>query len=100
MRNLPAIDSFVFLGANDTPATMSFKVEWEATGPEIQRGSGSSVPATDPAAFEGRFFPARATASFSGSEIGFSFRTARKADSERGFAELGRERNGAFLNGA
>lgn len=98
MRDLPVIDTFVIFGPNDTPATVSFNVEWEASGRRMQLGSGSSVPEDDPAAFEGRFSPARATASFSGSEIGFSFRTDRNATSNRGFAEVGRERNGAFLS--
>lgn len=96
-RDLPVIDTFVVLGPNHTPATLDFRVEWEASGSQMQLGSGSSVPEDDPAAFEGRFFPAKATASFSGSEIGFNFRTDREATSELGFAELGSERNGAFL---
>jgi hypothetical protein len=72
-------------------------VRWEATGPRERRGSGSAVPPTDPAAFLGRFAPARATGSFSGSEVGFSFRSNGRADTDRGFAELGPERNGVFL---
>jgi len=62
-----------------------------------QRGSGSSVPATDPAAFRGRLFRARAVGRFSGIELGFAFMSQGQATSDRGFAELGRERNGSFL---
>jgi hypothetical protein len=59
-------------------------------------GSGKTVPPTDPAAFLGQFAPARAEATISGSELGFAFRSD-SASSDRGFAELGRERNGMFL---
>jgi hypothetical protein len=95
--DLPVIDTFVFLGPNDAAASMSFKVEWDASGPRTEVGAGDDVPPTDPAAFRGRFRRARAEARFSGSEIGFSFRTRGKATSERGFAQLGEERNGVFL---
>jgi hypothetical protein len=74
---------------------VSFGVEWNATGPRTRLGSGDAVAPTSPAAFLGTFREARAEARFSGSEIGFSFRG--RADSERGFAEVGRERNGVFL---
>jgi hypothetical protein len=75
---------------------VSFRIRWEATGPAQNLGSGSSVPATDPAAFLGEFAPARAEATISGTELGFAFRSD-SASSDRGFAELGRERNGVFL---
>jgi hypothetical protein len=91
------LDSFQFLGPSNIAASVSFKVRWEATGPRELRGRGSAVPATDPAAFLGRFAPARATGSFSGSEVGFSFRSNPDADTDGTFAELGPERNGVFL---
>jgi hypothetical protein len=40
---------------------------------------------------------ARSTAAIAGSEFGFSFRTDGTATTDRTFAEVGRERNGAFL---
>jgi hypothetical protein len=89
------LDSFQFLGPTSIAASVSFKVRWEATGPRQRRGSGSSVPPPDPAAFLGRFAPARATGSFSGSEVGFGF--TGRGDTARTFAELGPERNGVFL---
>jgi hypothetical protein len=89
------LDSFQFLGPNSVAASVSFKVRWEATGPRERRGSGAAVPATDPAAFLGRFAPARATGSFSGSEVGFGFTGRGTTDAT--FAELGPERNGVFL---
>ena len=79
------------------PATVSFQVEWEATGPLTQRGSGGSVPPTDPAAFLGQLAVARSTGTFSGVGLGFSFQSNGRATTARGFAEIGRERNGVFL---
>jgi hypothetical protein len=89
------LDSFQFLGPTNVAATVSFKVRWQATGPRQRRGSGTAVPPTDPAAFLGRFAPARATGVFSGSEVGFSFTGRGTTDGT--FAELGPERNGVFL---
>jgi hypothetical protein len=40
------------------------------------------------------------SAQFSGSELGFSFRSNDGVDTQRGFAEMGRERNGSFLQPA
>ena len=92
------IDSFQIFAPGGVPATVSFTVRWEATGPRELRGKGLTVPPTDPAAFLGRFATARATASISGAEIGFSFRSNPGVNSDRGFAELGPERNGVFLS--
>jgi hypothetical protein len=89
------LDSFTFGGATNVPATVSFKIRWEATGRFERRGSGDAVPPTDPAAFLGRFAPASSTGSFSGTQVGFSF--TGRGDTERGYAQLGPERNGAFL---
>jgi hypothetical protein len=94
-KDVCVLDSFQFLGPNSIAASVSFTVRWEATGPRERRGSGAAVPATDPAAFLGRFAPARATGSFSGSEVGFGFTGRGTTDAT--FAELGPERNGVFL---
>jgi hypothetical protein len=59
------------------------------------RGLGTSVGPTDPGALHGQF--ARAAGSFSGSALGFDFRSRRGASSDQGFAEIGTERNGVFL---
>jgi hypothetical protein len=96
-RDVPVIDSFQFFGPNQIPASVSFQVEWRATGEFVERGSGTGVPPTDPAAFLGRFAVARSTAAFEGSEFGFGFRSDPGVSSDRGFAEMGRERNGVFL---
>jgi hypothetical protein len=98
LHDVPQIDTFVFAGSNSAPATLDISAEWDATGPAQELGSGDTVPATDPAAFLGRFAPARATGTFSGTELGFSFASIGRATSDLGFAELGTESNGAFLD--
>jgi hypothetical protein len=90
------LDSFQFLGPTSVAASVSFTVQWAATDPGQRRGRGISVPPTDPAAFVGRFTPARATGLFSGSEVGFGF--AGRGTTDGTFAELGPERNGVFLS--
>jgi hypothetical protein len=98
VRDLPVIDTFQFFGPSDTPGLVDFRVEWEASGPAVARGMGDAVPPTDPGAFLGEFAPAVSTGSFSGEEIGFEFETRRDASTApRGYAQLGTERNGAFL---
>ena len=91
------VDSFQFGGPVQVPASVSFTVRWDAIGPRQRRGSGAGVPPTDPAAFLGDFAFARSTAWFSGRELGFSFRSNR-ATTDGGFAEMGPERNGTFLD--
>jgi hypothetical protein len=96
-EDLQVIDSFSFGSGLGTPARLSMHIEWQATGPAVKRGQGTAVPATDPAAFLGEFAVAESTAEFEGSEFGFSFRSDPGVSTERGFAEMGRERNGIFL---
>ena len=97
VKDLSGIDTFQFLGPSDTPASLDFRVEMRATGGARQLGSGSEVPPTDPAAFLGKFFPAKAHGRYSGREIGFSFKTDGAATADDTFAEMGFERNGVFL---
>ncbi len=97
LQGLSTIDSFVFAGANSTPAELDISIRWEATGPVEELGSGNHVPDTDPAAFSGRFRTAHATGTFGGIELGYGFATHGRATSRLGFAELGFERNGSFL---
>jgi hypothetical protein len=97
VEDLQVIESYRFFGPNTTPATLSFHIEWQATGPFVDRGKDATVPPTDPAAFLGRFAVARSTADFEVSELGFSFRSNPDVSTDRGFAEMGRERNGVFL---
>ena len=95
--DVEVIDSFSFGSGLGTPARLSIHIEWRATGPSIERGRGKQVPPTDPAAFLGDFAVAESTADFTGSEFGFSFESNPGVSTQRGFAEMGRERNGAFL---
>lgn len=99
VRGLPVIDTFQILGPNDTPATVDFRVKWEASGPAVTRGKGNTVPPTDPAAFLGEIAPAVSTLSVSAEEIGFEFESNEGASSSpKGYAQLGTERNGVFLS--
>lgn len=82
--DVPVIDSFQFAGPNVVPATVDIEVAWRTVGPPEGLGSGTGVPETDPAAFLGRFAPARAIAKFSGSELGFRFRSNPGASSDAG----------------
>jgi len=100
--NVPVIDSFQFGGPLSVPGKVSYTVEWEAIGPTVELGNhGKPVAPTDSAAFHGEFAPALATGSFSGSELAFSFRADPGASTAnpkgKGYAEIGRERNGVFL---
>lgn len=96
-EDVGVIDSFQFGSGLGTPATVSFHIEWTATGEPVQRGKGGAVPPTDAAAFLGSFSVAESTAEFSGSEFGFSFSSNPGVNTDGTFAELGRERNGVFL---
>jgi hypothetical protein len=95
VEEVGVIDSFTFGNPAGTPATVSLRLRWAATGPTVARGHGSDALATDPAAFLGRFAVARSTAAIEGSEFGFSFTSNGNTDGT--FAEVGRERNGSFL---
>jgi hypothetical protein len=98
VKNLPVIDSFQFFGPFATPALLDFRAEWTATGAAAARGSGASVPPTDPAAFVGQIAPAVSTISCSGEELGFTFTSRSGATSaDGGWAQIGRERNGVFI---
>jgi hypothetical protein len=96
VHDIPVLDSFQFGGPNQTPAMVSFRIEWRATGPTTPRGKGATVPADDQGAFLGDLAVARSTGSFSGSEFGFAF-SSDEATTDRGYAQLGTVRNGTFL---
>ena len=98
LKGLPVIDTFQFANVFSVPATVSFKIEWEATGPSMQLGLGNTVPPTDPAAFLAIVARARSTGHFSGAELGFSFVSKGRATTYLGYAQIGTERNGMFLS--
>src|SRR3954468_8835214 len=96
VRERAVIDSFQFGGANSVPGTVSFTVRWQAIGPAQSRRKASAVPTDHEAAFLARFARARSTGFFKGSLLGFSFRS-NSGTTDRGYAEMGRERNGVSL---
>jgi hypothetical protein len=96
-EDVGVMDSFEFGGPLATPATMSLHVEWSATAPPVQRGEGGTAGPTDQGAFLGSIAVAESTASFSGSALGFAFRSNSDVSTEHTYAQLGRERNGVFL---
>jgi hypothetical protein len=97
VQDLAVIDSFQFFGPNQTPSSVSFRIEWRASGPFVQRGSGNTVPSTDRTAFLGDIAPARSVGVFEGEEFGFAFSSDDGASTDRSYAQMGRERNGVFL---
>lgn len=100
VRDLPVIDSFQFFGPNEAPASVSFDIEWRATGPVTAVGQGAAVPPTDPGAFLGRHTDAFSSGTFAGTGLGFRFRSDGRASTEGGYGEIVRERNGVFLTEA
>ena len=99
--NVPVIDTLVLGGTTSIPASVSWSMEWHATGAFAAHGSGKTVGATDPAAFSAKLAPAVATGSFSGRELGFTFRSdpgvTTDNSAQKGYAEVGFEKNGSFL---
>jgi hypothetical protein len=88
------IDGFQFGGPLAVPAKVDLDITWEATGDSQPRGMGRQVPPTDKAAFLGSFATARSTGSFSGSALGFSFRSNPTPHTDQTFAEMGTAQNG------
>jgi hypothetical protein len=98
MEDVSLIDSFVFLGENSVPATVSFDITWTGVGARHHFKPGSDDP-TDPTNFDGKFRFGVATGTFSGSNSdGFSFTSDPGASSEGVFAEIGTESNGSFIS--
>ena len=98
LQDVSLFDQFVFGGPIGIPSTVNLSVRWEATGSRVHRGKGKTVPADDISAFSGELAFARSTATISGSEFGFRFKTDPGATTDpNGFAEMGSESNGAFL---
>jgi hypothetical protein len=88
VTTLCAIDTFQIFGPSDTPASLDFRVSMRAVGKAMRLGSGDDALPTDPAAFVGRFFPAKARGRYSARETGFSFRTVGPVTSEGTFAGI------------
>ena len=74
------------------PGTVSFAVEW--------RASGSPAPIRNPAqGFVAELAPATAQMEWAARVGPYEFASAPLATSESSFAEFGRERNGIFAGG-
>lgn len=98
LEDVSVIDSFVFLGENSVPATVSLDVTWTLSGPRHHYKPGSDDP-TDPTNFNGKFREGVATGTFSGSNTdGFVFTADPGSTSEGVFAEAGTESNGSFVS--
>jgi hypothetical protein len=95
MHDVAVVDSFQFFGPNQVAAAIDLRVEWRASGPFARRGLGSTVPAEDPRAFLGEIAPARSTGTFSAEEWDFTLDFA-SGGTDRGYAQIGRCRNGVF----
>jgi hypothetical protein len=95
VRDVPVIDSFQFFGPDQVAASVSFRIEWSATGRAMMRGKGATVPETDMAAFEGEIAPARSAIVASAQEWGFTCHA--KGGTAGGYAQMGDSRNGDCL---
>ena len=96
LHNFPLIDTFTFFGPHDTQAVLSMTIEWEALEKRVALGSGKEVPPTDSAAFRGRF-PGEVHSALLSRQLGFSFESDPGVSTDKGYAEIGKERNGIFL---
>jgi hypothetical protein len=96
VRDVAVIDT---TSQGDIPAVVSFQITWKGRGRTRSLGRGTAVEPTDPAAFLGQFFRARARGTFSGAAGDFTFQSSRKR-ARSVFAELGVQQNGALLAGA
>jgi len=106
VEDAAVVDDLQIFGGANIPSTVSYDITWTASGPRRHYKPGSTDP-TDPTNFDGKFRLATATGTFSGSNAdGFSFTTVGVASSAEvsdvlgvpGFAEMGIERNGTYLN--
>jgi hypothetical protein len=99
IEELPVIDAFTFLGSVEVPATASYDIRWEATGPVRHLDPGSDDP-TDPTNLSGIFRDVTATGTFSATSIthpgGGPF-SIHGAVGVAIWGELGNERNGRFV---
>ncbi len=96
LKGQPLVDSIAFGAPFGISSIADIDITWRVDGPFEDRGQGSAVDPTDPAAFEGSIAPARATGKVSATRTGFSF-TATGLTSAGFYAQLGTQANGVFL---
>ena len=90
------IDNTFIFGPGTEYANATFDITWTPSGEVHHFRPGSSNP-TDPSNFAAEIRFGTATGSFTVIRNGVTF-TITNATSAGAFAELGRERNGSFLN--
>ena len=98
VQDLALVDDVLRPVAFTVPATVSYRIEWRGRKAQKRRGRGLDVPATDPAAFLGRFRKAKAIGTLSGAIDGFSFQSDLVTPAKSRYALVGTERNGVFLS--
>lgn len=96
LEKLAMPDTLFFANNVSLAATVDVDVKWEATSDFAKYGGGSSAPADDPSAFEGKFAEAKCAGKISGVETGFWFRSGQLS-SDTFYADMGWEKNGVYL---
>jgi hypothetical protein len=95
LTNLKVVDAFnlvnALAGGPDVPASISFEVEWTATGP-------AKSSRHDAHGYKGEFRKAKARVAWSGSTKDSSYLSQAADTSNSIFAFIGRERNGVFFS--
>ncbi len=96
VTGLPMTNTFVFANNFSVASALDVDVTWNAIGPRIRRGFGTTVPPDDFGAFQGRFAEATCAGTVRSAHTGFSFDSG-VLDASGFFAEMGEERNGVFM---
>ena len=105
-KDVPVVDSFAFGGLPAgspnpvpfmVPATVNLYARFRATGPQetLRNGAADGLPPSSP--FLAELADASARGWFSGSGLGFSFKTKQRLTSDNLYAALGHECNGVYL---
>lgn len=95
--NVPMPDTFQFANNVSVAAEIDINVTWRATSEPVTRGKGTdAAPDNLAEAYLGEMSDARCSGTASARETGFSMTTSTLTE-EGFFAQLGTERNGAFL---
>lgn len=99
VHGMPLADSFQFAAPFGVASQIDIDVDWVATDRREHQSHPGDPPNPDGVqknAFEADFAPARCTGRVEGHQLGFAFRSG-VLTSDAFYAELGTERNGAFI---